>query len=144
MPSPTRSSAARASALDPRAIGAHGAVGHPGSDTSDAPFLIADIPATSATLDLPKEFALTGVSPNPAFGPARIDYSVAREARVRIEIIDVQGRIVATPFDGDRPPGRYQVIWNGESARGTNGAGVYFVRYHAADVTRVKRLVMAH
>ena len=60
-------------------------------------------------------FALAPVTPNPSRGAARIDYAVAREARVRLTVIDVLGREVATLVDGMQTPGRHQAIWTGES-----------------------------
>ena len=116
---------------------AHDAVGRSGSDTSDDPFLITDLPPnvgddrSAQGVRAHRRVTQPRLRPRAhrLLGRAR-DAGAHRDPRR-------QGRNVATLFDGDRPPGRYQVIWNGESARGTRGAGVYFVRYHAADVTRV-------
>jgi len=68
---------------------------------------------------------------------------VAREARVRLTVIDVLGREVATLVDGTQTPGRHQAIWTGESPRGRARAGLYFVRYETPARAFVRRLVLA-
>ena len=91
---------------------------------------------------LVKEFALARISPNPMVNMARIDYAVAREGRVKIGIVDIQGRTVATLVDGVQRPGRYTATWSGAVARGMAPAGVYFVRYEAGGKSMVKRLLL--
>jgi DNA-binding beta-propeller fold protein YncE len=88
-------------------------------------------------------FALAPVTPNPSRGVARIDYAVAREARVRLSVIDVLGREVARLVDGTRTPGRHQAIWTGDAQRGRARAGLYFVRYETPAQVFVRRLVLA-
>ena len=88
------------------------------------------------------EFAVTKIAPNPTQGSARVDYTVARETRVRLTIVDLQGRLVATLHDGVKPAGRYQAVWNGENALGRAPVGMYFVRYQAAGKSAVKRLML--
>ena len=74
---------------------------------------------------------------------ARIEYTVAREAKVRVSIVDVQGRVVASLVEGVQPPGRYQTAWDPAAAHsGRVEAGMYFVRYEAPGKTTVKRLAL--
>jgi uncharacterized repeat protein (TIGR01451 family) len=47
--------------------------------------------------------------------------------RARLEVLDVQGRIVATLFDGTLPAGTHAMSWRG----GTPGSGLYFYRLSA-------------
>jgi hypothetical protein len=88
-------------------------------------------------------FALAPVTPNPSRGVARIDYTVAREARVRLTVVDVLGREVARLVDATQTPGRHQAIWTGEAQRGRARAGLYFVRYETPARVFVRRLVLA-
>ena len=97
----------------------------------------ADAPEAPVT-----EFALSRIVPNPTQGSARVDYTVAQAARVRLTIVDLQGRLVATLHDGVQPAGRYQTVWNGENALGRAPVGMYFVRYQAAGKNAVKRLML--
>ncbi len=88
------------------------------------------------------ESKLAKVWPNPTTDFARIDYTVAREMRVQVTIIDLQGRTVAALFDGVQRPGRYQASWN-TNAGHRIPSGVYFVRYQAPGITQVRRVLLA-
>ena len=80
---------------------------------------------------------LTLVGPNPTAGRVEIQYAVARQGRVRLELLDVSGRVVATLANGEREPGRYGVAWD----RGDRlSAGLYFVRLVAPDGTAVTKV----
>jgi hypothetical protein len=87
--------------------------------------------------------ALGRIAPNPARGPVRVEFSVARPAPVRISVIDVQGREVARLVAGIHAPGSYVASWNGEDARGAATPGLYFVRCEIEGRTWTRRLVVA-
>ena len=113
--------------------------GFHGDDQSDRGFTIY---APTAVGETSVDFALGGVGPNPATAaPVRIEYSVGREAAVRLSIIDVQGRVCAVLADGVAQPGRYEALWkDGAEAP----AGLYFVTYRAEGRTYTRRVVVAH
>jgi hypothetical protein len=91
------------------------------------------------------EFALRSVSPNPMRERANFGFALPQSAQVRLEILDLQGRRVATVADGMFAAGTHQVTWNGASGGGSRiSAGVYFVRFSAAGRTVSKRLVIVH
>jgi subtilisin family serine protease len=85
--------------------------------------------------------AIQSIAPNPARGSTRIAYALPRGDQVRVGILDVQGRIVATLFDGFQEAGRYEVTWNGERAGGPAPAGLYFVVVQASGERARQRLV---
>ena len=72
-----------------------------------------------------------------------LEITVPREAPVRLSVLDIQGREVATLIDGIYRPGRYQVTWNAKSGRGEAPAGLYFIRYRVPGKEMVRRLVLA-
>jgi hypothetical protein len=105
-----------------------------GTIQNDDAFLdVGDSPVT--------EFALGPITPNPT-RDARIDFAVARESRITLDVIDLAGRDVARLADGTYRPGRYRVAWNGRSRSVTLGTGIYFVRYQGGGKTFVRRLVL--
>ncbi len=113
------------------------AAGNTATDESDGGFTIA--PPTAAVETGPVvAFALTSVTPNPAAGGVHVGFAVPEATRVRLTIVDVQGRTVATLADGVRPPGRYDVPWQA----GRRPAGVYFVRLEGGGRQFVRRLVL--
>ena len=123
------------------------------ADVSDAPFSIYKLglalaanqlePAKATTVAAPTEFALSSAWPNPSKGAVSMNFSVAKSAHVKLNVIDAQGRDISTLADGEFAPGRYQVRWDGKSDRGQVPAGVYFVRYITPGKTLVTRVVIA-
>jgi hypothetical protein len=84
---------------------------------------------------------LTAVSPNPTSRGFQVQYAVARSGRLRIELLDVAGGIVATLADGVQPPGHYVAAWDGIGRHGRISPGVYFLRLVAPDRTAVSKVV---
>jgi hypothetical protein len=73
-------------------------------------------PSTSSVGEASVDFTLGEIGPNPSAGaPVRIEYSVGREAAVRLSILDVQGRLRAVLADGVMRAGRYKRFgaWRG-------------------------------
>ena len=120
---------------------AHDALGNQAADTSDAAFTIVGVP-TGVGDELPREFALEAVAPNPTAGEARLVFAMPRPAAVRLTVHDVQGREVARLVDGERPAGRHPVAWDGRVRGGPARAGLYFVRLLTPEREFVRRLVM--
>ena len=89
--------------------------------------------------------ALSGVSPNPLLAgtPGRIRFTLAGEARARVEVYDLQGRLVKTVFDGIGTPGVNEAVWTGTDEAGTEvGSGVYFLRLRADGQEHSSRMVL--
>jgi hypothetical protein len=107
-------------------------------DVSNADFTITGSPTSVREVGAnPGELAITGLSPNPAAGPLQIQYSVPRDGHVRLIVLDVQGRVVATLVDRVVPAGQHQATWTGATARGRL-PGVYFPRIEGAGATAVR------
>jgi hypothetical protein len=88
-------------------------------------------------------FALGAISPNPARGPVSVEFSLATAAKVRLSVIDVQGREVATLASGAWPAGRYHAKWDGSGRQGRVAAGLYFVRYQVSGRSFTRRVAIA-
>jgi hypothetical protein len=88
------------------------------------------------------EFALENAAPNPASGTLRISYALAREARIRLEVLDVQGRVVATLADGTFSSGRHEATWSGAANGGMARSGMYFVRLLVPGKSFVRRVAL--
>lgn len=123
-------------------VKAHDAGCNTGVDSSDASFTISGSAVAVDGLGAVKEFALTSIRPNPTSGAARIDYQLPRSSRVRLVVVDLQGRVVATLADGPMSAGRYHATWMGRSERGSAPTGIYFVRFEAGGKSFTKRMVL--
>ena len=56
-------------------------------------------PISAQMDDVPIALAITALAPNPTRGMLRVDYSVPRAGRLRVRLLDIQGRTVATLSD---------------------------------------------
>ena len=80
--------------------------------------------------------------PNPAAGPTRLDYTLPVRAPMRLSIVDVGGRRVATLAHGTRAAGRHAANWDGTGADGrTVRPGVYYALLEQAGDVRAVPLV---
>lgn len=83
-------------------------------------------------------FALAPVSPNPVRGGSRVSFSVPQRANVKLTVLDVQGRLLATLADGPFAPGRHELSLDTRSLP----PGLCFVRMQAPGVERRQRVVV--
>jgi hypothetical protein len=81
--------------------------------------------------------------PNPCSGSTRMAYSLANPGRVRLELLDTQGRRVAMLADGVVPAGRQDFVW---AARNSTGGrvppGTYFLKLTAPDQQLTNRVTV--
>jgi hypothetical protein len=89
-----------------------------------------------------RDFELGPVTPNPAIRKAAIHFALPRESRVRLAVLDVQGREVALLADGAFPVGRHAVEWNAHD-RGVS-SGIYFIRLQAAGRSFTRRVAFVN
>ncbi|MFN8548673.1 MAG: T9SS type A sorting domain-containing protein [Candidatus Eisenbacteria bacterium] len=90
-----------------------------------------------------EETALTSplelrIAPNPASGPLRLDYSLASDARVRIDLFDANGRKLRTLLDDTAPAGAHVAAANVDGV----APGVYFCRMQVGYQQRTTKLVV--
>lgn len=83
-------------------------------------------------------------SPNPATNGVTFRFAVREAGRARLEVLDVRGRVVARPVEGDYGVGTYAARWDRASARWVRApAGVYFLRLTVPGAQQSERVVIA-
>ena len=93
--------------------------------------------------NVPREFALHPVYPNPFNSVAQIRYDLPKTTKVALTVYDVTGRKVIRLVDGQRTVGYHNVPWRGVSTNGTPvTSGVYFVRLEAGSFVKVNKLTL--
>lgn len=100
-----------------------------GSDVPEYPDAYADTP----------RFALYGSRSVPVVGHTELAFQVPADARVRLDVFDVNGRMVRSLADDTFAPGVHSVAWDARDAAGRPVAsGVYYCRMqtHGFDATR--------
>lgn len=97
--------------------------------------------------EIPQEFALQQNYPNPFNAGTTISYNVPNASgdavQVKLEIYDLQGRLIRTLVNEAGQPGEHQILWNGAAEDGQMApSGVYFYRLQAGSFVESKRMVM--
>jgi len=99
---------------------------------------------SSTTVEGPARagLALAPPAPNPTRGALRFSFDLPRAMRARLEILDVQGRVVATLAEGDFGAGHHERAWDASVAGARAGAGLYFVRLVTPEGRLVRRVAV--
>ncbi|MEO0085396.1 MAG: hypothetical protein ABIK37_02055 [candidate division WOR-3 bacterium] len=97
-------------------------------------------PSGTGVVSEPGEKPETGLGVVPSLfrGGTSIRYQALRAGRVRIAVLDVAGRTVATLLDADVPKGRGEVTWQAQDLAG----GVYFIRLETSGGDLVERVLL--
>jgi hypothetical protein len=76
--------------------------------------------------------------PNPFNPKTDIRFSVAESGLVRLSVFDLQGRQVATLFEGVKEPGDHVVSWDAQG----QGSGIYFVQLTGQGFSDSRKVVL--
>lgn len=99
-------------------------------------------PTTEAVPPTGAEPALRA-GPSPARDRVRFACVTARVSRARLEVLDLQGRLVRRLLDETRPAGAWTAEWDARDARGARvPAGAYLAVLTAGDVRVARRMVV--
>ena len=86
--------------------------------------------------------------PNPFNPETWIPFELADDAKVKVQIYDVSGRLIRTLDVGQRPAGHYvdraaSAYWDGRNNAGESVAsGIYLYRLSAGDFSAMRRMVI--
>jgi hypothetical protein len=107
-------------------------------DESDSAFSIVPSGIAEHSRVVVRDWALS-VSPSPAIGRAVVTYDVPRRSAVSLGLYDASGRLSRMLANGEKPPGRYDVIID---HRAGLVAGVHFIRLESATGRLNRKLVV--
>ncbi|MCF7796925.1 MAG: FG-GAP-like repeat-containing protein [Lentisphaeria bacterium] len=99
---------------------------------------VIEITATAAEIQLPTEFALRNIYPNPFNPTATVDFALPEPAEVSIVIYNILGQQVTTLVNTQLPAGYHKVRWHGENA----AAGIYFCRMQVANFSQTRKILL--
>ena len=99
-------------------------------------------PAAKITLG-PRGFCLHQNCPNPFNPQTVIHYDLPVRSHVNISIYSMTGQKVATLVDGERPSGRYFLVWDGrDHSQQRLASGVYVYRMEADGFVQTRKLIL--
>lgn len=115
----------------------------PANETVEVPIELTVSSLSSVEDYLPQSVLLSGAVPNP-FNPAtEIEFSLPKEALVRLEVYDLSGRLVRSLHSGMIGAGYHSVRWFGNNNQGQAVAsGKFFARLLVDGQVMVKPLVL--
>jgi len=88
--------------------------------------------------NLPLEFALYAVYPNPFNDAVQVQYSLPEVAEIKVAVYDLSGREVVTLINGVQTAGAHQTYWNSEGM----ASGSYVIHLESAGVVRTQKLAL--
>jgi hypothetical protein len=108
--------------------------------TQLAPASVPGFPGTEPAMVL----EVSGASPNPFRNEIVIGFSLREETeRLKLQILDVNGRLVRELAAGRHRAGSYQEVWGGTDLYGVSVPdGIYFLRLKAGAKTAISRVVL--
>ncbi|MBT4295329.1 MAG: T9SS type A sorting domain-containing protein, partial [Candidatus Marinimicrobia bacterium] len=90
----------------------------------------------------PEEYSIHQNYPNPFNPTTTIQYTLPEESSVKLTVYDIRGQEVTTLEQTDKPPGNYEVQWNGSDDSGIQvNTGVYFARLETGDYSQAIKMV---
>ncbi|MEK6650863.1 MAG: FlgD immunoglobulin-like domain containing protein, partial [Bacteroidota bacterium] len=118
------------------------AVGTHGGGTFSASFPNVT-PQPPPVIEPPRTFVLSRNYPNPFNAGTSFTVGVPTASRVRVRIVDIAGRTVATPFNRSVTPNTYTVTWDGRTTDGRPAAsGIYFYLLDAPNAFAAGKLTL--
>ncbi len=102
----------------------------------------AETSDTENISSIPAQFELTQNYPNP-FNPATtISYSLPEQVGVKLTVYDIRGQEVITLHEAEKPPGSYEIQWNGMNEAGNVvNTSVYFCRLEAGSYSQTIKML---
>ncbi len=100
-------------------------------------------PVTATGNELPERFELLANYPNPFNPSTTIEFLVGKSDQypLRLDIIDINGRIVATLVNGI--PNSNKVVWHGKNEFGQDApAGIYFARLESGPTVLTQKMIL--
>lgn len=119
-------------------VGWHGAILHTKSGG------VSSVKQSLPMSSLPKRFILQGNYPNPLNAQTKIRFEIfGSKAKVRLQVYDLHGHVVARLVDGQRPAGLHEISWDGKNDKGIKCAsGLYFYRLEVDGIAQVGKAVL--
>ncbi len=101
------------------------------------------IPAKVEDESRPRTFQLSQNYPNPFNPSTTISYRLTSPARVRLEILDLRGRLLRILVDRGEQAGSHTIIWYGRDGSGNEvPSGVYICRLKSAGSSAIRKMTL--
>ncbi len=112
-------------------------------DVIDAFIILHDWASDAPISGLPNETGIISVSPNPFSKYTQVQFGLINNGRVKLDVIDALGNVVAVIADADYEAGQYTVNWNAVDRAGNDlPNGAYTCRMTIGTTTSIYKMVI--
>ena len=92
--------------------------------------------------NIPINFQLSQNYPNPFNPTTKINFSVPKNQMIKIEVFDLQGRLINTVYEGITQPGQHTVRWDANDYNHNSiPSGVYFYRLTSENYFKARKML---
>ena len=92
--------------------------------------------------ELPDQHTLYANYPNPFNPSTLIAFDIAVASYVKLEVLDIRGRVVEELISHQMTPGNYSVTWQAEPKGSPADAGIYFYRLSTQNGDLVRKMTL--
>jgi len=105
-------------------------------------------PYVTGTIDeglsksIPSQFTVSQNYPNPFNPTTKLQFQIPNSGKVRLNIYDINGRLVKEVFSGEKDAGLHTLDWNAKDLNGKQVAsGVYFYSVQFNNTLLTKKMI---
>ena len=92
---------------------------------------------------LPTQYSMSSNYPNPFNPETRIQIEIPYASFISLKIYNLSGQEILTVINGNKPPGIYEVTWNGCDKYGNKvSSGVYFYRLESNNFSETRKMIL--
>lgn len=88
--------------------------------------------------DIPLTYSLSQNFPNPFNPETRIRYSIRKTEKVKLTVLDIQGRVISRLVNGIQRYGTYEVTWNSHPY----SSGTYFYTLETSEFRVTRKMIV--
>lgn len=86
----------------------------------------------------PEKYQLFQNYPNPFNSSTKINYSISKKSYIKLEVFDINGRMIKELDEGEKNIGVYEVIFDANYL----ASGIYYYKFTSKNYFEVKKLVL--
>ncbi len=90
----------------------------------------------------PLTFGMVSNFPNPFYPKTTIRYWIGKADRVRLDVVNLQGKVIHQLVDEHKTPGEYEMVWQAGAQRFPSQ--LYFLRLRVGNATYIQKMVLLH
>lgn len=98
----------------------------------------SDVLGTENELLLPTQVTLKQNYPNPFNPETVLEFSLPENDNVTLNVYDLQGKLVASPVEGQLPAGQHSAVFNGSNL----ASGMYFYRLSTSTGVETRKMLL--